>query len=737
MAVREWRAGRVPGCVQSSAWGVPHAELFRGTTVKEVQWMDQVAWIYRARVNVPAPAVDETVQLCFAGLDFRYRIYLDGALCREGAGLFTPVAVDLGGSAGREVCVEVLLLPPPRSAEASETTKSRFSHGSDFGPALRTIGLWDCATLEVRPRLRVTDAWIETRLHNRERALVTVHAELSETVAEGSATIELAGTVRHVPLFNATRLDAFLEVLSPALWWPNGLGQPVLHDLRITLTAAAGRPAAEAFVRRVGLREITRVPAQGQRAEDIPLQFVVNGVPVFLCGVNWVPPDACIGDIGPAHYQRFLPQFRDGNVNVIRVWGGGLCEKRPFYDLCDELGLMVLQEFPVFIPGRSQPYLRLLQQEAASVVRKLRPHACLMLFSGGNENYHYWDALDSDEPVLKEAADKIRRLDGGINREWLRGATLRYDEPAHLVMGGVVAELAPHCLYQNTSAMEGEGEVHGIWNWNPVLGDERYRGYRSFHEYWLAANQHLYSEASVSGIANLQTIRDVLGDPDANAIPAFDSEVWQLHHAFYNCWDKLRDLWLDLPSTEKIFGPLRTLAELVQANQFLQAEGARFMVEELRRKQPRCTGVIWWGVNEPWPGLAGNVLIDYYGRPKPGWHALAQAYRPTILTLAHTELQPRKLQGDLWLCHNSRLPFAGHYLAVVENGDGTLREEYAGRCAANPGESMPLRKLLPTVIPPGDFLRVTCRLFADGIAAPVHENRYQFGHLRAAVLGLP
>ncbi len=727
-----WRPVTVPGVVQTSAFGLPREQLYKGTRVSEVQWMQERQWVYRRAVSVPKIEFGETVQIVFEGLDYYYEVRINGVSHAKGEGMFHAVVLPLDQFSGRNVDVEVRLLPPPLTKQGlAETTKAQFGRGWDFAPELRTIGLWNEVRLEVLPRLRVVDAYIETRLENTRRARVTVRAKLSEKVESGWAKVTLAGTTRRVPIFDADSFAAFLEIENPELWWPNGLGDAKLHDLAIELEVPGKKTSV--FHQRVGLREVARVPAKGQRATDTALQFVINGVPFFICGVNWVPPDSCVGDITPDQYDQFLDAFHAGNVNLVRVWGGGLREKEHFYDRCDALGLLVFQEYPIACGwGVTEGYHRQLASEARQIAQGLRPHPSVFLFSGGNENYHYWDMLDT--PKMREHAEKAMiAVNGGRpfdNAEWLAGAVLRYDEPIHLLLGGITAELAPHCLYQNTSPMEREGEVHGIWTWNPKIGDHRYRMYETLYDYWRAADQHLYSEASVSSIANLETIEYITGE--GNRFPDTEDETWRMHHAFHGVWDQARDLWLDLPSTEKVFGPIKDLRELIILNQYLQAEGGRFMIEELRRKQPHTTGVIWWGVNEPWPGLAGNALIDYFGRPKLSWPIVANAFAPTILSLRYDALQPQLLQADFWLSCNDRKGFVGNYKVVVSRGDEEVLDTLVGECSAAYGESHRVRAINPFELP-SPFVTISMALY-DATGQLVQENSYWFGDIREKVL---
>jgi beta-mannosidase len=732
-----WKAVTVPGSVQTSAFGLPRQELYRGTRVRDVQWMQERMWVYRCSFAVPKAGRDETVRLVFAGIEYAYDVRINGKTRANDEGMFRAVVIPLDDLQGKRVEVEVRLAPPAPTRDGHlETTKAQFSRGWDFAPELRTVGVWDEVWVEIAPKLRVEDAFIETRLQNTQRALVTVHAELSEKVVSGWANISLCGAKRRVPLLGADRFTAFIEIESPELWWPNGLGKAALHDLVIRIEVA-GR-TTEKFTQKVGLRDVARVPAQGQRPTDIPLQFTINGLPFFINGMNWVPPDACVGEITASQYERPLKAFQAGGVNLVRVWGGGLREKRPFYDLCDKLGLLVFQEYPIACGiGTSEAYFRQLQIEARHIARALRRHPSLLVFSGGNENYHYWHMLDSDDPSLADAlnfAVKAGVIPGRdkINRDWIGGMAKRYDEPVHLILGGVTADEAPHCLYQNTSAMEDEGEVHGTWTWNPRIGDHRYRGHDTIYDYWRAADQHLYSESSVSSIANRETIRDVTG-VRTDRLPDFEDPTWRLHHAFYGAWDKHRDLWLDLPSTEEIFGPITSLDELIVLNHYLQGEGGRFMIEELRRKQPTAAGLIWWGANEPWPGLAGNALIDYYGRAKLSWPMITNAFSPVIISLRYEAIQPRPLRGELWLSCNRPGGFAGRYEAVVADAKGVVLDRYTGACRIDYLQSTPLRRLTHVPIAEGAHVSVKTRLF-DASGKRVHENLYLFGNIRKVVL---
>ncbi|MBO9606210.1 MAG: hypothetical protein J7639_09680 [Paenibacillaceae bacterium] len=726
----EWRAATVPSNVQTSAYGLPVGQLYAGDRIGEVAWMEARCWLYRTAVDIPAVAAEEEAVFVLKGVDYRCAVYANGERVLDREGMFSPIELAL--PAGRHELV-VVIFPFDKGAEPYETLKARYSFGDgwDFAPRLRSAGIWDEAGVLVRRKLRVTSAYVDVRLANRQRAEVTVFAELSEAVASGAIVVRLGGAARRFPLVHGGgRLALPLHVPSPPLWWPNGLGEPQLTELTLELDVP-GRETAP-FVLRVGLRAVERVPCHGQGQEDAPLQLRVNGRSVFLKGVNWVPADACPADVDEARYRLFLERFREAGVNFVRVWGGGLKEKDVFYDIADELGLMVMQEFPLAcqLLARTERFYALLEQEGAAIVRGLRHHASLVLWSGGNEHYHYWDAVDSGAPEMERAKPVVRRLFGIAedSREWLAGAE-RYDEPALALLGALCARLDGTRPFQITSALEGEGEVHGIWSWNPRIGDHRYRDYASAYDFWLQADRQLYSEASVSSIANLATIGDVLGVSAVEApglpLPGRTDPVWRLHHAFGSAWDGLDDLWLDIPSAERLFGRFAKLEELVFASQWMQADMARFLVEELRRKQGCVAGVVWWGVNEPWPGLAGNALLDYFGRPKLGWSFLANAFRPTIASLRYGHCVTRAVKPDLWISHDGTGTFAGRYEAELIDIAGGAAEKLGGSVVCGAGEAVYVRTLPRTRLAAGKRLHIRLRLFDAG-GSEMHRNDYVF-----------
>lgn len=719
-----WQATEVPGSVQTSGFGLPLSELYQGDRVESVRWMEEMYWVYRTEFVVPAVNADEEAVYLFQGIDYQCRIYLDAQLVCKHEGMFSPVQIPLPVDMKRHE-LTVLILPFEDDKSQPHTLKARYSFGNgwDFTPKLQSRGIWDEAGIVLRQRLRITTASVQTRLDNQQRADVTVRVELSERVEQGEITVTLDGVTRTFPVVRTDSLALPFNIPSPTLWWPNGMGEAALLELRLQLRTPGHD--TEPYSCRVGLRSVQRVAAEGQGVEDIPLQLLINNRKVFIKGMNWVPLDACPGSITPERYRPFLEQFHEAGVNMIRVWGGGLKEKAAFYHLADELGLLILQEFPLACQRltRSPEFYALLTQEVSAIIRALSPHPSVVIWSGGNELYSYWDQLDSGSARMTALIPWVRTAMGinEDNRAWRAGDGA--DEPALALMGELCARLDGSRPYQITSAMEGEGEAHGIWTWDPTIGDHRFRDAATLYQFWLQAQQHLYSECSVSSIANAETMQAVLGEKPESC-PGTTDPIWRLHYAFHAAWDDLPDLWLDLPSTEKLFGTLPDMDSLIVANQWMQGEGGRFLIEEQRRKMPHACGIIWWGANEPWPGLAGNALLDYYARPKLSWQFIANAFKPTILSLRYPHCVLPQLKPELWISHEGQQPFAGRYEVELINLTNGETDRYAGEIACDSYSSHFIRMLIPLRLAAGVRAQVTCRLFAgDNL---LHRNDYLF-----------
>lgn len=739
---RDWREAEVPGCAQTSAFGVDASEILLRENWLKVAWMEKVLWVYRARFHLPDLKPGRLGVLRFNGLDYRTRIFLNGRFVADHEGMFSPLEIELRREdLPAENELQLAFLPPAllgggcdcanTAAEPVRHIKARYMEGWDFAPRLRCVGPWDDVDFEERSEFRILSAGLDTRMINRARASVAVDVLVSRPPPGGSVRVSLCGASGQVPLFGKPGARLQVAVENPKWWSPHSHGPAHLHPLTVELLDADGQ-RVDVLERRVGLRAVDRTAASGQKPTDTPAQYLINGVPVFLCGANLTPFSSAPAHVGIETYRAALKPLREAGVNFLRVWGGGLREKQSFYDLCDEMGFLVMQEFPLACqqlcaePG----YLELLDREARAILRCLRWHPCVIVWSGGNEHYHYWEAIESGSPRMEAIREKILRVMQIPNGDRAFRSGNDPNHPALQVLARVVAEESPWALYNTTSGLEDQGDTHGPWTYRLEIGDHRFRDL-DFYQCWREGTSALYSEASVAGGAMPETAAAILGLPskaslESLPIPADRNDpLWVAHKAFGAAWDQSEDLWLDIAGAEALFGPLGSVSDVLFALDYLQCEGTRFMVESVRRRQGRTTGIVWWGINEPFPALAGNALIDFYGRCKPALEILRASFSPHLLSLDYPHVIARKARGVIHFTNSGAAPFAGSFRADTRAGEaGEVIDAYSGNIVCRPYETLVLHHLTPLRIEE-PCVTADLQLFdSDGVM--ISDKRYRF-----------
>ena len=734
----------VPGAVQVSSYGVSYPEILLRRNWEKVEWMEERLWVYRTEIAGCQIGQDQCRVVRFRGLDYEVRIFLNGREIAVHEGMFSPVELELDPeTAARDNTIHVAFLPPKFLAVTRQTDslnaadkagiphlKARYMEGWDFAPRLRCVGIWDDVEVLSASRVRITSMSVQTRLDNAARAEVAVTVHLNRPLPEGALRLELCGRRIEVPVRARDQASVVLALSNPELWFSNSHGNAALHPLAASLLDADGK-SLDATVRNIGLREVRRVPAIGQRPTDTPAQFVINGQPVFLQGANIVPFSSVPGLVAEQDYLRVLQPLREAGVNFLRIWGGGLKEKDVFYRLCDEMGFLVMQEFPLACQriSREPEYLALLEKEARAIVRALAAHPCVIWWTGGNEHYHFWEVLDSGTALMNAIKEKMCKqfeIPPG-DRSWRAGEDP--DHPALRMLHGILQEELPSLPYNVTSGLEDQGDTHGPWNLRLEIGDHRFRD-SGFFEFWRSSRSHLLSEASVAAAANAKMFARILGtseDLSRVEIPeAREDADWVAHKAFHAAWDHHPDLWLDIPGTEEWFGPLGNLADLLFANHYLQCEATRFMIEAVRHRQGESTGIFWWGGNEPFPSLAGNALVDFFGEAKPALSILADSFAPQLLSLSYTCCVAGKLRGDVFFINSLPDSFRGAYCADVVSGiSGELIDRYEGTISAGGFSVTNLCALTPLPLCPGSPVHVDVTLRSAGGKA-IQQKRYRF-----------
>ncbi len=628
----------VPGAVQldwAAAQGWP--PHYEGTNYKDYEWMEDRFWSYRTVPDVPDVAGDQRLIFVCRGVDYRFEVRLDGGMLHEQEGMFTPFELDLTDKLVPGARLEIVVFPAPKKpgaergrAEASQSCKPAVGYGWDWHPRLIPLGIWDEAYLEVRPASHIRQAETTCRLLGLQeggppQADVSLRVVLSQPggllrwrVYDPSGKLAAERTLR--PETGDADLELVLD--DPELWWPNGHGEAALYTSEAMLLSENGQTLDRA-VSRFGARSVRLVMHEGAWDEpsrfpksrsDPPITLEINGRRLFAKGTNWVPPDIFPGTLDRARYEELLELARDAHMNLVRVWGGGIANKDSFFDLCDEKGLLVWQEFPLACndyegtPG----YLKVLDRESRSIILRLRSRACLAMWCGGNELFNGWSGMNDQSPAL--------RL---LNRNCF--------------------ELDPETPFLPTSPVTGMGHGHYVFR-DEMTGEEVF-------QLMASASCTAYTEFGIPSPAGVEQLKAFI--PPEQLYPPRRGGTWEAHHAF-GAWEE--DTWLCEGLIEDYFGPHRTLEELVERGQLLQTEGYKCIYEEARRQKPKCSMALNWCFNEAWPAAANNSLVCWPAVPKPALAAVKQACRPVLASARIPRFSWREgewFEPQLWMLNDS------------------------------------------------------------------------------------
>ena len=615
----------VPGCVHTDLLAAdlipdPYLDL----NENELRWIGRSAWEYRTTFEWH-PGVGNQVDLVCDGLDTVATVRLNGIevastqnmhrsyrwpvqeLLHAGANELTVTFASPERYAAEQK-ERLGNLPGPNSATPEPFNfirKMACNFGWDWGPVLVTSGIWKPIRLHswrtarlatVRPRVGMAG----------ENGQVRIDVEL-EHAGGGeplSVVARVAGEqVRVDNVVGSTTVE--LTVPRPEVWWPHTMGAQPLYELEVELVSDGSR--LDGWSRRVGFRTV-RLDTEADQAGSA-FTLVINDTPIFAKGANWIPDDCFPSRVDAARYRRRLTQTLDANIDLLRVWGGGLYEQDEFYQACDELGILVWQDFPFACAAypEEEPFASEVEAEARENVRRLMPHPSLVIWNGNNENI--WGSMEWGWD------DRI------ADRTWGKGYYLD-------LLPRVVAEVDPTRPYWPGSPYSGTFDV-------PVNAD----GYGCSH-IWDVWNQRDYpiyrsyvprfvSEFGWQGPPTWSTLTRAIHDE-----PLAPDSPGVLHHQKASGGnDKL------LRGLQPHFEIPESFEDWHWAMQLNQARAIRFALEHWRSHRGRCMGTVVWQLNDCWP-VTSWAAVDGDGRPKPLWYALKQAYESRLVTV-----QPRGSAG--------------------------------------------------------------------------------------------
>lgn len=713
-----WVPAVVPGGVHESllaAGLIEHPYYDRNE--QAIRWIEDREWWFRTDFAGPGSlAPDQRVRLVFDGLDTVVDIWLNGEPLGHHENMFRPAEFDVTARLDERNQLLLRFSPPlaglsvpavvarmgarlaeafaplmatgaePETAPAAESgdfalpealplatqrRKAAFSWGWDFGPRVPSIGIWNPVRLLVESAAVISGHHVRTDQIQPGTATVGLLVEVDRFAsnAELAARVQLvapsgrATTVELPVLDGAAR--GVVEVPEPELWWSHDLGEPARYD--VTITLLDGDRALDQVSDRIGLRTIAL-----DRGKDVEgghrFGFVLNGVPIFARGANWLPADMLVGSVSAARHRALVGLARDAHMNMLRVWGGGSYEKESFYQACDELGVLIWHDFMFACtdyPSDDPVLVDEVTREAEYQVKRLRNRASMALWSGNNEVQLVHGLAFQEYQPGPWGYDFFHRI--------LPAAVAAYDGGVPYWPGSPWGEDPTEGFAAVNGVRDGDRHAWEVWHGADFgAGGESYASLGDARHYRRYANDNgkFISEFGIHASPERSTLdRWLPADQLVVHSPAFD------HHNKDNPKDK-HD-----PLLEIVTGLPRDIDQYVDFTMVSQAEGLKFGIEHYRRRAPHCAGTLVWQFNDVWPGFSWSI-VDYELAPKAGYHYAARAFAPVLASF-------RRDQGvlELWLSNSGRTPVHTNALVTLAafGGETALREQV--EIALAPGQS--------------------------------------------------
>lgn len=669
-----WHSAHVPGSVYADlmADGTMPDPFWRENELDAFERMKKDYVYQRAFTVTEAQLAHAHVELVCEGLDTLAHVSLNGCEIAFADNMHITWVWDVkeqlhAGENTLEIRFDSPILYCAKKAEeapgweSSDATpgfrhlrKAHCMFGWDWGPRLPDAGIWRPIFLRTWDAARLENA-LMLQAHHDGVVDVTIRPEIAGESAWSAEITAPDGEVMIIP--KTTAAEQVVTIQNPQLWWPNGLGKQPLY--RVTVRLAAG----DTRTWRIGLRTMTVSREKDEWGEEFC--HVVNGVKVFAMGADYIPEDNILARVTPERTRRLLEDCKAANFNAIRVWGGGYYPDDAFYDICDELGLMVWQDlmYACAFYDLTPDFERSIRVETHQNVARLRHHASLALICGNNEmemfmagansaliNHRTWEFVPTYPHHITDYVKMFEYILPAIVKET---APQTYWWPASPSSGGNFD--APND--------ENRGDNH---YWDVWHGEKPFTEYRKFFFRYA-------SEFGFQSFPCLKSVEQFTLPDDRNIF----SRVMERHQRNQAANGKI------LSYLSQTFRYPNSFDDLLYASQLMQAEAIRYGVEHWRRNRGRCMGAIIWQLNDIWP-VASWASIDYYGRWKALHYAAKRFFAPVMISAEEegelsqnpkiNEYHPAPLEKSFRLnvCNETLRDVTGEVVWALRTPDGAI-----------------------------------------------------------------
>lgn len=607
-----------------------------GDNGRQCYWVTSKDWFFRKEFMTPENSDGKSNDLCFDGVDGTADVYLNEKLLGTIENAFRPRRFDVT-DALRENSSNILLLhfhsidqilEGPREDELAGwrgrralMRKPQFSFGWDWSLPLPSIGIMGAVWLEEYEGPRILDLSVKPNLSGRLDFKFRVNTKAREKGYHLEINVRGHGANLKEIVQRPGRCFSHksLTIDNPKLWWPNGMGEQVLYDYEVSLICDGEEIEKRSGKTAIRESRILEEPFTEEAGPGISFWIEINGQRVFCKGGNWIPLELWPATVKDEQYDFYLRKAIDANFNMLRIWGGGIYERDIFYDLCDELGIMIWQDFMFASTGYPIEKLRHeIIAEAEHQVKRLRNHPSIVLWCGCNEDCYSWNLSEqhldrmADTGTYAEPGEsmKINRLrdDPQIYSMILRGTV------GLMGLGVPYIESSPES-YEDAGNMHESGNCHvSCWKYALFLTDGNPARYRGHFEQVCSFD----SEFCIQGPCDLWSFRQFM--PEEHLWPPDDIWTYYIQRGHGNLPHHEQTLQI----AGDIFGPINSLEQYVKFGQATHSEQMRAEFESARRDRPNNGGTMMWMFNDCRP-TSNWSIIDFFKRPKPSYYAAKRA----------------------------------------------------------------------------------------------------------------
>ena len=615
----EWMNATVPGTAHTDLLlNKKIHDPFFGDNEKMLQWIDTCEWEYETWFNVDDSVLERNhSELVFEGLDTYAKVFLNDRLILSADNMFRTWIVDCKKYLLKEKNHLLIRFEPASikgKAEAQKlpftlpgdekvfTRKAQYHYGWDWGPRFVTCGIWRAVKINFRNSFRLNDVHMITE--QLTDSVARIIAEVNLTVEKPTTLffkLVVENQMRDSFYFDRTVhpdekiVNLLFNINEPKRWWTNGLGEASVYNISISATDPSGQ--SQELIDKIGLRTIELVQENDTKGKSF--YFKLNGIPVFMKGANWIPADNFLPRVKREKYLHLLLDAKNANMNMLRVWGGGVYEDDSFYDLCDSLGILVWQDFMfacAMYPGDTS-FLENVSQEISDNIIRLRNHPCIALWCGNNEIDEGWKNWGWQKQYNYSEKDST-----AIWKNYLR--------LFHEIIPQKIIQLDPSRTYWESSPSIGWGHKESLFQ-----GDSHYWGVwwgmEPFESYMKRTGRFV-SEYGFQGMPSMRTIESFTNSAE-RSLGSAALKNHQKHPSGFETIEHYMNDWYKKP---------KDFVSYVYVSQLLQAEGMIAAIEAHRSAKSYCMGTLYWQLNDCWPVTSWSS-IDHFGR----WKALHYAVR--------------------------------------------------------------------------------------------------------------